>query len=270
MFALRKRISRWRDELPKLWRITELFEAVAGKPAFRFFRTGEAHLVENATRIINELHVSHVSSFFDESPILLEHANNLHPPTGLQVIHVMAIPTSVAPGRRNHPISCLKSHSRIRLAVPLAREGCVKSQMTALVRSWIDYSRQQAAMFDRITSLVRAADERFEDDEDFRDLQLKELQRDWYRVILAEKLGTTAGYERHSPEQLLEAADGLLCKKGHGSRYGPSAEMRTADEERMYASLRVRWSKLLKRANVRAADNRGGPFNPYGRGGKHG
>jgi hypothetical protein len=140
--------------------------------------------------------------------------------------------------------------------------------MTELVQSWLSYSRQQAAMLDRITSLVRVTDMKYRADEDVRHQQLKEIQNAWYRVVLAEKLALAAGRRRLSPQQLLDAADEILNKKGHGATTVPSSQKRTAAEERMYTSLRVRWSKLLREAKVRCADTRGGPFNRHGRGGE--
>jgi hypothetical protein len=140
--------------------------------------------------------------------------------------------------------------------------------MEELVASWLDYARQRTALLDRIASLVRRTDERFEADENVRDLELKELQRQFYRVILAERLRDKEQYKMLSPEQLLNAADNLLSQRVHVPHYAPSADMRTAEEERMYGSLRVTWHNLLKKAKVRAADNRGGPSNPYGRNGR--
>lgn len=129
--------------------------------------------------------------------------------------------------------------------------------MEELLTSWLDYARQRAALLDRIASLVRKADERFESDEDVRDQQLKELQRQFYRVVLAEKLGEKDNHRNVSPEELLNIADGVLSKRVHAPRYARSADRRTAEEERMYGSLRVTWHNLLKKAKLRAADTRG-------------
>jgi hypothetical protein len=140
--------------------------------------------------------------------------------------------------------------------------------MEELVASWLDYARQRAALLDKISSLVRKADERFEADDIVRDTELKELQRQFYRVVLAEKLRDKEHCRELSPEGLLDAADKLLSQRVHVAHYAASPNMRTAEEERMYGSLRVTWHNLLKKANVRAADNRGGPSNPYGRRGR--
>jgi hypothetical protein len=147
-------------------------------------------------------------------------------------------------------------------------EALVKSRMESLVKSWLDYARQRAALLHTIESLLRKTDEKFQARDDARDLQMKELQRQFYRVVLSEKLRDQDGYKDLSPEKLLNAADSLLSKRVHNPSYACSVDMRTAEQERMYVSLRVTWHNLLKKAKVRAADNRGGPTNPYGRRGK--
>ena len=69
-----------------------------------------------------------------------------------------------------------------------------------------------------------------------------------------------------SPGEILEKAEQMLGKLGHkhGAR-GRSSEMRTAEEERYYLTVRVRWSYLLKKAGVRSADPRGGDTSPFRR-----
>lgn len=132
------------------------------------------------------------------------------------------------------------------------------SRMGELVETWVSWVRHRDAVKGKVIELIIRTNERFEKDERERQNALKILQREFYRVALAEKLrnGSQADFW---PEKLLERAEQILDKKVHvpGLKGKPS-DMRSADEERAYTAVRVRWSRLLKEAQVDASDNRGG------------
>jgi hypothetical protein len=135
--------------------------------------------------------------------------------------------------------------------------------MEELTSSWVGYVRHRNAVQDKVISLVRKTDTRFGDDEELRQSELKRLQRSFYRVAIADKLLDQEQFKSSSPARLLEMADEILEKRGNvrGNRGG--SDMRTAEEERYCGTVRVRWSTLLKRARVRAADPRGGDTSHY-------
>lgn len=139
--------------------------------------------------------------------------------------------------------------------------------MEELASAWVGWLRQRNAVQDKVVRFVQQTDSRFRKDEGQRQTELKRLQRSFYRVAIAEKLAESNVYASSSPNELLTIAGEIIDKKGHklGVR-GRLPEMRTAGEERLYSTVRVRWCYLLKKARVRAADPRGGD-NSYWRDG---
>lgn len=131
--------------------------------------------------------------------------------------------------------------------------------MEELASAWVGWLRHRNAVQQKVVAVVQQTDTRFQDDEHLRQTQLKPLQRSFYRVAIADKLVESKSYGSRSPAELLNLADRMLDKKGYkpGVR-GRGPDMRTADEERLYLTVRVRWSYLLKKARVRPADPRGG------------
>lgn len=136
--------------------------------------------------------------------------------------------------------------------------------MEELAAAWVGWLRHRNAVQEKVINLIQAADERLQDDEELRKSELKRLQRSFYKVAIADKLREKKKFEGYSPEHLLKLADELLDKRVcvSGLRGRPS-DMRTPDEERDYSAARVQWSNLLKKAQVRAADPRGGDTSRY-------
>ena len=138
--------------------------------------------------------------------------------------------------------------------------------MEELVVAWLG-NRRRNAQERAVIELIQRTDARFRDDEDVREQAGKSLQRDFYRVAVAEKLAEKEEFTSASQEQLLARADEILNKSHH--RFGPGAEpttMRTIEEQRYQNAARVRWCNLLKKADVRAFDNRGGDTSYLRRG----
>jgi hypothetical protein len=131
--------------------------------------------------------------------------------------------------------------------------------MEELVSAWVTYARQRDALLDNIVSLLRRTDDNLGHNENLRDLEMQNLKASYYRVTLAEKLRSVDEHKSLSPKELIDRAEHILWKRGHVATYAPAADMRSAEEDRMYGSLSATWSNLLKKAKVRAADNRGGP-----------
>jgi hypothetical protein len=132
------------------------------------------------------------------------------------------------------------------------------SYMEELVAAWIG-ARRRDAQEAAVISLIQKTDARFTDDEDRRQRAGKQLQMDFYRVAIAEKLGEQDAFSSRTTAQLLTEADKILAKRHH--RYSMNAtpnDMRTPDEQRYQDTARVRWCNLLKKAGVPAFDNRGG------------
>jgi hypothetical protein len=138
--------------------------------------------------------------------------------------------------------------------------------MEELASEWVGWLRYRNAVQSKVVELVRRTDFRFETDEHRRQVELKRLQASFYRVAIAEKLIEGGKFTSSSPNEVLDSAELILQKSGHkpGAR-DSSSEMRTAEEERHYGTVRVRWSYLLKKARVRAADARGGDTSGFRR-----
>lgn len=133
--------------------------------------------------------------------------------------------------------------------------------MEELASAWVGWLRHRKAVQEKVVELIRRTDAQFKDDEHLRSSSLQLLRESFYRVAIAEKLVESGKYNSFSHAKLLSLAQEIRDKRGHkGAR---SRDMRTADEERYYASARVRWSNLLKKADVRAADPRGGDTSSY-------
>jgi hypothetical protein len=131
--------------------------------------------------------------------------------------------------------------------------------MEELVSAWVGWLRHRDAVQIKVIRFVKQTNDRFRNDEERRQVELKRLQRSFYRVAIADKLLEMKIYSSKSPRELLGIADEILDKRGCkiGIR-GRDSNMRTPSEERLYTTVRVRWSYLLKKARVRAADSRGG------------
>ena len=142
----------------------------------------------------------------------------------------------------------------------------MRDYMEELASEWVGWLRYRNAVQSKVVELVRKTDACFEADEDRRKVELKRLQASFYRVAIAEKLVEAGQFDSSSPSQALEEAEQILSKLGHkpGTR-GRSSDMRTAEEDRYYGTVRVRWSNLLKKARVRAADPRGGDTSAFRR-----
>jgi hypothetical protein len=138
------------------------------------------------------------------------------------------------------------------------------SYMEELTAAWVGWLRHRNALQDKVISLIQKTDERFEDDEDRRRLELKQLQRSFYRVAIADKLLENPRWSSLPEAQLLDRAEKILDKRVYVPTIrGRPAEMRAPDEERLYGTVRVRWSNLLKKARVRPPDDRGGDTTQY-------
>lgn len=131
--------------------------------------------------------------------------------------------------------------------------------MEELAAAFVSWFRHRDAVQDKVIRLIQKTDARFEDDEELRKSELRRLRADFCRVAIAERLLEKKDFSAASPEQLLRFANEILEKKCNVPhvRSRPK-DMRTPEEERFYLGARVRWSGLLKKADVRAADNRGG------------
>lgn len=142
----------------------------------------------------------------------------------------------------------------------------MRDYMEELASEWVGWLRYRNAVQSKVVELVRRTDARFEANEERRQVELKRLQTSFYRVAIAEKLVEDGHLSPSTPNAALERAEQILGKLGYkpGTR-GRSSEMRTADEERYYGTVRVRWSYLLKKARVRAADPRGGDTSHFRR-----
>jgi hypothetical protein len=139
------------------------------------------------------------------------------------------------------------------------------SYMEELSAAFIGWLRHRDAVQDAVIRLIQKTDTRFEDDEDLRKSELQRLRNDFWRVAVAERL-TDKGSTSTSSAQLLKRAEELLAKKCYDPlvhRRPPN--MRTKEEEDHYLAARVRWSGLLKKAKVRAADSRGGDTSHFRR-----
>jgi hypothetical protein len=140
----------------------------------------------------------------------------------------------------------------------------MSNYMEELTTAWVGWLRHRNAVQEKVVELVRSTDARFGTNEDRRDVELKRLQRSFYRVAIADKLFESGKFAAWSPSQLLLLADEILDKMGYvAGRRGRHSEVRTAHEERLYGTVRVRWSQLLKKARVRAADSRGGDTSHF-------
>ena len=133
------------------------------------------------------------------------------------------------------------------------------SYMEDLTSKWVGWSRRRYAVEDEVIALVRKTDDCFDGDEERRVHHLRRLQTDFYRVAIADKLLEDERFSSYPPATRLELADEILGKRGNASgTRTPGSETRSAQEERYYGTVRVRWCYLLKKARVRAADPRGG------------
>jgi hypothetical protein len=141
--------------------------------------------------------------------------------------------------------------------------------MEELAAAWVGWVRHRNAVQDKVIQLVQQTDARFEHDADLRNVALQLLRESFYRVAIADKLLESGRYASCSAEQLLSQAECIRDKRGYKALEGArSADMRTPEEERYYSTVRVRWSNLLKRARVAAADPRGGDTSMYRLSGK--
>lgn len=138
----------------------------------------------------------------------------------------------------------------------------MSSQMQSYIQAWSNWTRERNALADKMLALVKRTDARFDEDENLRQSELKNLQHDFYKVIIADKLINLPDCELSAPADLIEAAETILNKRGHvKGRNDPIWEMRSAEEERLVNTVRVRWHLMLKKAGVRAADPRGSHNN---------
>lgn len=142
----------------------------------------------------------------------------------------------------------------------------MSNYMGDLATAWVGWLRHRNAVQDKVISLIQKTDAQFDGDEEMRRSELKRLQRSFYRVAVAEKLLEKDVSTASSPTHFLQLADDLLDKRCHvpGMRARP-ANMRTPEEDRHYGTVRVRWSYLLKKVRVQAADDRGGDNSRYRR-----
>ena len=136
--------------------------------------------------------------------------------------------------------------------------------MEELASAWVGWLRHRNAVQEKVIRLVQQTNARLEDDEELRSMALHLLRESFYRVAIAEKLVESGKYPGLAPDELLAHAETIRYKQGHKARdVRRSADTRTAEEERYYSTVRVRWSKLLNKAGVPAADPRGGDTSMY-------
>lgn len=91
--------------------------------------------------------------------------------------------------------------------------------------------------------------------------ELRRLRRQHHLVVIADRIGRSAlDNGRAPPADLMEAAEAVLEKRGHGSQDTGSG-VRNVEEERMLASARVRWHKLVRglEANSRQSSGADSP-----------
>ena len=133
-----------------------------------------------------------------------------------------------------------------------------ESYMEELVAAWL-CNRRRNAQEQAVIALIQHADVKFRHDDGLREQTGKALQKDFYRVAIAEKLAEADGLALTSRQQLLARADEILDKSHYRlGRNGKPKSMRTSEEQAYHNAVRTRWCILLKKAGVRAFDSRGG------------
>lgn len=119
----------------------------------------------------------------------------------------------------------------------------MSQEMVKLAKKYVDAVKRPSQIIDEIVSLLRVTDYRYKFDEAGRELILRQMQRELYRVIGAEKIAEIRSLEDESPDDLYGEVDRILDM---------ATDQRTVEEKKMYVALRVRWLELMRKAGVRA------------------
>ena len=128
----------------------------------------------------------------------------------------------------------------------------MNSKMSELASAYLNYVEWATSVRNEIVQTLRDADQTHRRDPRARQLALQLMQREYYRVVLADKLRDLKKFSSIPRQQLLGEAERILQKRGNSEGLSRSSrDMRTVLEERMYRALRVRWFELMKLANIK-------------------
>jgi hypothetical protein len=138
-------------------------------------------------------------------------------------------------------------------------EQAMEANMENVAKAYTNAVRLVSELRDKMANIITQVDERFGDDEEMRRVELKRVQRGFYRAILADQLRDDPQFESMSDRNLVAQADAILDKKGYVSGRSSVREgRRSSGDERLYGALRVRWGELCRWAGVSAIVSRGG------------
>lgn len=132
--------------------------------------------------------------------------------------------------------------------------------MSLIARAYVETVRKTWDLRQRMADLVRFTDARLSHDEELRRSELRKVQREFYKAILADILIRDESEFAELPHrELMAHAEQILDKKGYvAGRSARRENRRTYREHQHYGTLRVRWLELIKAAGIRAIDSRGG------------
>jgi hypothetical protein len=128
----------------------------------------------------------------------------------------------------------------------------MNSKISELASLYLDYLENATAVRNEIVQTLRDTDRTHRRDPTARQMALRQMQSEYYRIMLADKLRELKKFASFSRQQLLGEAERILEKRGNTEGLvRPPRDMRTVSEERMYGALRVRWHELIKLARIK-------------------